>query len=117
MDRWIGIAGLVVGVAALFKVSIDIRRRARWHHVVKAFRKLDNEIRHYRIDTVIGLSDGLVPAGILALNYRVNDIHFINSPVGRRSGCSVSHIPDLSGKTVALIDNHIYTGASMRDAM
>ncbi|MFF7114191.1 phosphoribosyltransferase family protein [Streptomyces albogriseolus] len=108
--------GLIVGVVALFKVSIDVRRRAKWRHVISAIKKLDGRIRHYNLDVVIGLSDGLVPAGILALNYRISEIYFINSPVGRRLPCNLSHIPDLSGKNVLLIDNHIYTGSSMREA-
>ncbi|MEV6276918.1 phosphoribosyltransferase family protein [Nocardia sp. NPDC051832] len=119
----IGIVGLVFGVAAMFKWTIDLRRRARYRDVIKAISKLDGVIRHHRFDVVVGLADGLVPAAIIALNFRIPEVHFVDATVSLRRGnqqmapIDVSHIPDLSGKSVLLIDNHLYTGTNMRTAV
>lgn len=116
----VGIVGLVLGIATLFKWSVDIRRRAHYRDVIKAISKLDGVIRHHRFDVVVGLADGLVPAAIIALNFRIPEVYFIDATVSLRRGnqqmlpIDVSHIPNLPGKKVLLIDNHIYTGTNMR---
>ncbi len=119
----VGIIGLVVGVLALFRWTLDIRRKARWKEIVTGIRKLESRIRSHHFDAVIGLADGLVPAAIIALNWRIPEIYFIDAPVSNRmrnpqsSQIETKGLPKLDGKRILLIDNHIYTGTNMRAAV
>lgn len=118
-----GILGLIIGILALFKLTIDVRRRTRWRAINRAIEKLEPRCRTKNFDVVIGLADGLVPAAILALNWRIPNIYFIDAPVANRASArrpeplNLDGIPDLTGKRVLLIDNHIYTGTNMRAAV
>lgn len=119
----VGVIGLLLGILALFHWTIDIRRRARWKKVVNAISKLESKIRSRRFDAVIGLADGLVPAAIIVLNWRIPEIYFIDAPLANRmrspqaARIETKGLPKLEGKRVLLIDTHIYTGTNMRAAV
>lgn len=118
----VGVIGLAVGILALFHWTIDIRRKARWKKVITAIRELEKQIRSRRFDAVIGLADGLVPAAIIVLNWRIPEIYFIDAPLANRMQSSqaarieTKGLPHLEGKRVLLVDTQIYTGTNMRAA-
>ncbi|WP_238019957.1 phosphoribosyltransferase family protein [Dactylosporangium sp. AC04546] len=119
----VGIVGLVVGVLALFPITLRVRRRYAWRSVLAGVKRLAPEVQRFRPDAVVGLADGAVPAAILALNYRVQRLYFVDAPIsGRRTGrgaelCLDGLPDDLSGMRVLIIDNHVYTGSNLAEAV
>lgn len=105
-----------------------------WRDIERAFQKIQRKIDNYDPDVIIGLADGVVIAGIIATNfcfcteskskynYRYCFTPYYTlgvyvTPKGEVVLLGKAAIPNLSGKRVLLVDDHIYTGVTMRKAI
>lgn len=77
-----------------------------------------------RPDIIVGLNGGIAPAGILALNYHINEIYFIN--LFPYIGPSAKNLTDFSeyifpesikDKKILLVDDQFVSGHSMELAV
>jgi hypoxanthine phosphoribosyltransferase len=128
----IGIASFVIGVLSFLGIRIQHSAKISWRDIKRGFKRLEPYIRKYDPDIVIGLADGVVIAGIIATNLcfsRATNLCF--SPY-YTLGVTVTYdekgiktikllgkdvIGDLSGKRVLVVDDHIYTGATLKQVV
>lgn len=128
----IGIASFVIGLLSFLGIRIRRSSKISWRDVKRGFKKLELDIRKYDPDIIIGLADGAVIAGIIATNFCFSCVtNFCFSPC-YILGVTVTYedkgkktikllgkdaIGDLSGKKVLVVDNHIYTGATLKETV
>jgi len=109
-------------------IRFSITRKISWGQIDRAFQKLRGNIEGYRPDVIIGLADGGVAAGIIATNFGLCDGHHscfspyytLGVAVGNENQIILlgkEFIPDLTGKRILLVDDHIYTGRTMEAAV
>ncbi|MCG3155080.1 MAG: hypothetical protein DKINENOH_01682 [bacterium] len=118
----LAVIGVVFSILTLFGVTIHLEKRQTWAALRKAIAILEGDIRRYAPDVVVGVSDGLVPAAVICLNFDIPDCLFLNLPISRgRSGertlPQISFDYDLHGKKVLIVDNHIYSGFNLKAAV
>lgn len=118
----IGIIGLFVGALGLFKWRIDIKRNYTWNDIIKAIKKLEADIKEYNPNVIIGLSNGLLAAAIIALNYRIQILYWIDSPVlfnekAERTTNISCEIGDITNKKVLIVDDQLYIGKNIKDTI
>lgn len=128
----LGLIGLILAILGLLGISIQLRKRILWRKVINAIQEVHPKITRYNPDIIIGLADGMVVAGIIAVNFP--PIQDGKTKTGFRPfytlGVTVQEeirrniellgkevIPDLSGKRVLLVDCHIYTGQTLSEAI
>lgn len=129
LDLVLGIAGLVIGILSLAGFQLRLKRVLSWKQVRSACEELLPKLTEYGPDLIIGINDGGVVAGILSTNHqsrRNKSPHFLPfivlgmaikrdmSGSKEMSLIGTELIPDLSGKKILVVDNHLYTGATLR---
>jgi hypoxanthine phosphoribosyltransferase len=97
-----------------------LRRQVSWRHFHHAVEETLRQIKAegWRPDVIVGLNSGIVPASIIALNLRVDQLYFYDILPQYRGRNRINgtirdkHI-NLSGKNVLVIDDQAYTGRSL----
>lgn len=127
MERLAGVLNTVLSILNYFGIKVRFSTRISWKRLISAVKKIDPDIKKYNPDVIIGLSDGMVVAGIIATN--ISFSHFLSYYT---LGVEVQHdhdgeriiqllgkevIPKLTGKKVLIVDNHIYTGVTLKKAL
>lgn len=118
----VGIAGIVVGMPEFLRwIRSIFFRRLSWKDIDTAIKKVQPDIIAAKPDVVVGISDGIVPGAIIALNLRIPALYWLDMPIifdeGKRQTTITGDVGDLTGKTVLVVDNHIYTGTNMKAAV
>jgi hypoxanthine phosphoribosyltransferase len=117
-----GIIGLLIGILALFGITITLRRQFPWRAVLNGIKAVTPEIEALKPDVVIGLADGAVPAAVIALNCGIEFLYFIDARTSARkegggATLGLMGLPArLDNHRVLIVDNHIFTGTNMRAA-
>lgn len=130
---YIAIIGFFLTVLTFLGISIKRSAKLSWRKTAEAIKKVLPQVRNYDPDLIIGLADGMVAASIISVNLPLKHQKSIGFRPFYALGVSVRYdqnegkiiqllgtevVPkDLAGQKVLLIDNHTYTGATMRDAL
>ena len=93
-----------------------------WDDIDTAFWKLEDDIKKYDPEVIIGLADGRIIASIIAANFCIPEFYIIDILViqdesGKRTEIIEGCVGNIKGKKVLLVDNHIYTGKNMSTAL
>ncbi len=118
------ILGIIVTVI-LSSPGIELiqnyRRRITWRMVMKAMQNphLASQIQKVNPDVIVGLNSGIVPASILAFNFKMEELVFYNviseyDNTGKETEATIPNKEiNYSGKKVLIIDSQVYSGRSM----
>lgn len=104
--------------------KISVRRRVSWRSIKKGLEKLEPYVRKFKPDVIIGISGGgIVVGALIAVNWRFFPFYALDitsaqdEKGGRKIIIGENTIGDLTGKKVLLVDNELYTGQTMKEAM
>lgn len=96
------------------------RRRVTWRAFGTTVRRSVTKLaaKDVKPDVIIGVNSGIVPASIMALNLRVNELRFLAALPSYVDGKRVQDKFDatgwdLAGKRILVVDDQSYTGKSL----
>ena len=129
----LGVVGVIIGIPAVFGMTVTLRRRYNWRAVMLGVRDVATQIEEeeqkkthpWAPNMIIGLADGAVPAAMLALNLRIQRLYFVDAPTSSRTDEVLANLfldnlpPKFNNEydKLLIVDNHIFSGNNMRAAV
>lgn len=112
--------GVTISGITIREIYVRTRKKKkRWNDIVNAFNKLEPTIRDINPDVIVGLADGRIIGALIAVNLRMPIFYSIDVRKDKDGACGpvLGDVGNIDGKKVLLVDNHIYTGNNMREAI
>ena len=132
-DMLFFIVGLIVSVVlsgpVIWFFSIVYYRAKRRISWASFFKKLSSPdlraqimVNNRKPDIIIGVNSGIVPAAILAFNFQIDTLRYLQCMPDYSTGDRETPAIDLSGlnvagKEVLIVDDQYYSGGTLRDVL
>jgi hypoxanthine phosphoribosyltransferase len=120
----VSVAGIVVGIPSLIGAALNLfQQPLSLRRMLQLIKKLGPQISEFNPDVVIGVSDGIVPAAVIAANFGISRCEFLSMPVARGQhnervlSASIDIFSNLRGKKVLVVDHHLYSGFNLLSAV